>query len=491
MTTPPVSETAATPAATPPVAPGPVPPPVPPAVPPRGLWWAEARATLHLAVPLVVTQIGQVAFRTIDTVMLGWLGAEQLAGGALGINFYFPLYLFGLGVAVAISPMVAQALGASEYAGVRRSVRQGFWAVTLIGLVCGLLIWNAAPLLRALGQAEANIVLAEAYLRAAVWGFIPSLWVIVLRAFVVSHSRPQPALVVIVAGALLHGLGDYTLMFGHFGFPALGVAGAGISNSVVQCVMLLALLGYARWDRRFRGYALLRRLWRPDWPRLAEVFRIGVPIGLMILAESGLFAAAVYLMGILGTVGLAAHAIALQCAAVAFMIPLGIAQASTVRVGLAAGSGDRTGVGRAGWVGIALGAAVSIVPAAVFWLLPRPLIGAFLDLSLPRNLPVVELAVTFLGVAAVFQLFDGLQIIAGGALRGIKDTRTPMVIAVFGYWGVGFGLCLGLAFPAGLGGLGVWLGLAVGLMVVAVLLVRRFHRRERFWPSPTSATAVP
>ncbi len=487
MTTPPASETAATPAVTPSVAPGAIPPAVPPAVPPRTLWWAEARATLYLAVPLVITSIGQVAIRTIDTVMLGWLGAEQLAGGALGINFYFPLYLFGLGVAVAISPMVAQALGAGEQAGVRRSVRQGFWAVTLIGLVCSLLIWNAAPVLRLLGQTEANIVLAEAYLRAAIWGFIPSLWVIVLRAFLVSHSRPQPALVVILAGALLHALGDYTLMFGHFGFPALGVAGAGISNSVVQCVMLCALLVYAQRARAFRGYNLLQRMWRPDWARLAEVFRIGVPIGLTILAESGLFAAAVYLMGILGTVGLAAHAIALQCAAVAFMIPLGICQATTVRVGLAAGSGDRAGVGRAGWVGIALGAGVSVVPAAVFWLLPRPLLGAFLDLSLPQNLPVVELAVTFLGVAAVFQLFDGVQIIAGGALRGLKDTRIPMVIAVVGYWGVGFGLCLALAFPLGLGGLGIWLGLAAGLLVVAILLVHRFQRRERFWPAAATA----
>ena len=342
MTTPPASETAAAPAVTPSVAPG----AIPPAVSPRTLWWAEARATLHLAVPLVITSIGQVAIRTIDTVMLGWLGAEQLAGGALGINFYFPLYLFGLGVAVAISPMVAQALGAGEQAGVRRSVRQGFWAVTLIGLVCSLLIWNAAPVLRLLGQTDANIVLAEAYLRAAIWGFIPSLWVIVLRAFLVSHSRPQPALVVILAGALLHALGDYTLMFGHFGFPALGVAGAGISNSIVQIVMLFALLGYAQRARAFRGYKLLQRMWRPDWQRLGEVFRIGVPIGLTILAESGLFAAAVYLMGILGTVGLAAHAIALQCAAVAFMIPLGICQATTVRVGLAAAARTRQPVRR-------------------------------------------------------------------------------------------------------------------------------------------------
>jgi MATE family multidrug resistance protein len=455
------------------------PPPVGPA--PAALWWAEVRATVHLALPLIITQLGQVAIRTIDTVMMGWLGPEQLAGGALGINFYFPLYLFGLGVGVAVSPMAAQALGAGDFRAVRHSVRQGFWAVLMIGLLFSVLVWNAAPLLRLLGQAENSIVLAEAYLHAAVWGLVPSLWVIVLRAFVVAHSRPRAALVVIVAGACLHALGDYTLMFGNFGFPALGVAGAGISNSLVQWLMLMALLGYCQWDRGFRRYALLARFWRANWPRFREVLRIGVPIGLTILAESGLFAAAIYVMGVLGTKQLAAHAIALQCAAVAFMVPLGIAQAATVRVGLAAGRGDRLSVGRAGWIALALGASFSIAPAIVFWFLPHAVIDLFLDLKAAGSLEVAAIAVSFLAVAAVFQLFDGLQIIAAGALRGLKDTRTPMVVAVIAYWPVGFGACLLLAFPVGLGGLGIWFGLAIGLVVVAGLLVVRFHRRERFW----------
>jgi MATE family multidrug resistance protein len=479
MTAPPHSEAAA--------------PAAPAAAAPAAPWRAEARATVHLALPLIVTQLGQVAFRTIDTVMLGWLGPEQLAGGALGINFYFPLYLFGLGVGVAVSPMAAQALGAGDFRAVRHSVRQGFWAVTLIGLLFGVLIWNAAPLLRVLGQAENSIVLAEAYLHAAVWGLVPSLWVIVLRAFVVAHSRPRAALVVIVAGACLHALGDYTLMFGHFGFPAFGVAGAGISNSLIQWLMLLVLLGYVQWDRRFRRYALLSRFWRANWPRFREVLRIGMPIGLAILAESGLFAAALYVMGVLGTDQLAAHAIALQCAAVAFMVPLGIGQAATVRVGLAAGRGDRPAVGRAGWIALGLGAGFSFAPAVVFLLLPYAVIGLFLDLSAAGSLEVAAFAVTFLAVAAVFQLFDGLQIIAAGALRGLKDTRTPMLVALFSYWPVGFGACLLLAFPAGLGGLGIWLGLALGLVVVAGLLVWRFHRRERFWrpPAPVSPPANP
>ena len=447
------------------------------------LWSGEAWATLALAGPLILTNLAQIAIRTTDTLMMGRLGAADLAGGALGINFYFPLYLFGLGVAVAVAPMAAQALGARQYKAVRRSVRQGLWVVTAIGLLCGLLIWNAAPLLRAFGQAEANVALAEAYLRAAVWGFLPSLWLLVLRSFATALTRPRPVLVIAVLGASLHVLIEYTLMFGHFGLPALGVVGAGISNSLVQWFMLLAMVGYTLYDRRFRRFALLIRLWRPDWPRFLEVLRLGLPIGLTILAESGLFAAAVYLMGAIGTAQLAAHAIALQCIAVAFMVPLGIAQAVTVRVGRAQGIGDNAAAGRAGWVAVVLSGVISLVPAAIFWFLPRPLIGLFLDLEAPDNLPVIAFAITFLAIGAAFQLFDGVQVAAAGALRGLKDTRVPMWIAVFSYWPVGFGAALLLGFALGGGGAGIWQGLALGLVVVAVLLVWRFHRRERFAPA--------
>ena len=442
---------------------------------------------LRLAAPLVLIQLAQIAMRTTDTIMMGWLGAEELAGGALGINYYFPLYLFGLGVAVAVAPMAAQALGARQYRLVRRSVRQGFWVVGAIGLLIGVIVWNAAPVLSALGQAAANVALAQAYLDAALWGIVPSLWIVVLRSFAVAHSRTRHVLIVTVLGSALHVLGDYTLIFGHFGLPALGVVGAGISNSLVQWIMFLALLGHALLDRKFRRYAILARFWRTDWPRFFEVLRVGAPIGLGILAESGLFAAAVYVMGVIGTDELAAHAIAIQCASVAFMVPLGIAQAVTVRVGFAAGAGDAGAVGRAGWTALGLGAVVSLVPATAFWTLPELVIGAFLDLSVGENLRVVAFAVTFLGIAALFQLFDGIQIIAQGALRGLKDTKVPMMIAVISYWPVGFGACLLLAFPAGLGGPGIWAGLALGLVVAAGLLVGRFHRRGRFWSAPRPA----
>jgi MATE family multidrug resistance protein len=442
-------------------------------------WWRETRATLGLAGPLVLGQIAQIAIGTTDVVMMGWLGPASLAAGALGHNLLFPLFLFGLGIASAVAPMAAQELGARNYRGVRRTLRQGLWVALIVGLLFSLVIWQGRLVLLALGQAESAALLAEGYLRAAVWSLVPALWFVVLRAFVTAHSRPRSALVVSCLGVGVNALGNYALMFGNFGFPRLELVGAGISTSLVNLFMFLAMLAFILWDRRFRRYAVLIRLWRPDWPRFREILRIGLPIGLFILAESGLFATAAFLMGLIGQSQLAAHAIALQCAAVAFMVPLGFSQAATVRIGLAVGRGDRAGVGRGGWVALALGLGFMTISALVFWFLPRTLVGFFLELDSPESLPVVELAVSYLAIAALFQLFDGAQVIGAGALRGLKDTRVPMLLAVFSFWGVGFPASAFLGFKTELGGQGVWIGLALGLAVVAVLLVARFHRRGR------------
>jgi MATE family multidrug resistance protein len=349
----------------------------------------------------------------------------------------------------------------------------------IVALLFGLVVWQGRVILLAIGQAESSAVLAEGYLRAAVWSLVPALWFVVLRCFVAAHSRPRSALVVSILGVAVNALGNYALMFGNFGFPRLELVGAGISTSVVNGFMFLAMLGFILWDRRFRRYAVLVRLWRPDWPRFREIWRLGLPIGLFILAETGLFSAAAFLMGLIGQNQLAAHAIALQCAAVAFMIPLGMSQAATVRIGLAVGRGDAAGVGYGGWVAMVLGGSFMMVSALVFWFLPTFLVGFFLDLHAAESAPVVELAVSFLAIAALFQLFDGAQVIGAGALRGIKDTRVPMVLAVLGFWGIGFPASAYLGLRTSLGGQGVWIGLALGLATVAVALVTRFHRRDR------------
>jgi MATE family multidrug resistance protein len=280
------------------------------------------------------------------------------------------------------------------------------------------------------------------------------------------------------AGIGVNALGNYALMFGKFGFPRLELVGAGISTAVVDGFMALALIAFVSSDWRLRRYRLFVRFWFRDWPRFVEVLRLGMPIGLMILAESALFGAAGLLMGLIGTAELAAHAIALQCIAVAFMVPLGISHAVTARVGLAVGRRDSDGIGRAGWMGLGLGIACTLISAALFWFAGQWLVGLFLDLDDIANGPVVRLAVSFLLIAALFQLVDGAQAIGAGALRGLRDTRVPMLLAVFGYWVVGFPASAILAFWFDLGGQGVWMGLAAGLTVVAILAVWRFHRRS-------------
>jgi MATE family multidrug resistance protein len=242
---------------------------------------------------------------------------------------------------------------------------------------------------------------------------------------------------------------------------------------------LAALLAFVSLDRRMRRFRLLGRLWRADWPRFMQVWRLGLPIAATLLFEVGVFSGAVYVMGLIGTAELAAHQIAIQCAATTFMVPLGVAQAVTLRVGLAAGAGDRDGVRRAGWTGFALGVGFMAAMAAAISLARWPLVGAFLDLARPENLRAAALAAEFLLVAGLFQLFDGAQVVALGALRGLKDTRAPMLVAGLGYWGIAFPVGVALAFGLGLGGVGIWLGLALGLAAVAALLTRRFARRER------------
>lgn len=441
-----------------------------------------------LALPLVGSQLAMIAMATTDVIMMGWLGPKHLAAGALGSAVYMPIMHFGFGVMAAVTPMVAQALGTRDFRGVRRSVRQGLWVATAFGVLFAIPPWYASDILVLLGQKQQLADLAQGYLRAALWGLGPLMWVMVLRGFLTVQQRPRAVLVVMVIGIGVNALGNYALMFGNFGLPRLELVGAGVSTAVVSVFMALVLIAFVQWDRRLNHYQLFVRFWRADWPRFVEVVRLGAPIGLMILAESSMFAAAGILMGLIGTEVLAAHAIALQCAAVSFMVPLGISHAVTARVGLAAGALDRDGIGRAGWVAIGLGIVCALVSAAIFWFGGEWLVGLYLDLDDAGNGPAIRLAVSLLMIAALFQLVDGAQVVGAGALRGMRDTRVPMLLAIFGYWGVGLPTSVIFAFPLGFGGQGVWIGLATGLAVVAALAVWRFHRRERLLPA-LAATA--
>ena len=315
-----------------------------------GAWRLEAGALARLSVPIILTNVGQVAIQTTDVVMIGWLGPEALAASVLGINVMFVLLLFGIGVVAATAPMIAQDLGRRPYAvrGPRRTVRQGLWVALALGLLSMTLLWQIAPLLRLLRQDPELIAAAEPFVRAVMWGFVPALWFVVLRNFIASLERPRAAMVIMLIGVSFNAIAGYALIFGRLGLPALGLLGAGIAAALTNWLVFAGLLGYVLADRQFRRFHILGRLWRPDWARLREIVRIGLPIGVTLVMEVGLFAAAGFLIGLIGTAQLAAHQIALQCASVTFMVPLGLAQAATVRVGLAAGAGDEPGILRAG-----------------------------------------------------------------------------------------------------------------------------------------------
>jgi multidrug resistance protein, MATE family len=448
----------------------------------RGRWAEEVRATVTLGWPIVLTNLAQIALGTTDVMILGWLGPEALAAGALGTNLFFAFTILGLGLSNAVSPMLAQALGHNRFAvrDLRRTVRQGLWATSALTVPIWAILWHAEPILLALGQRPELAAAAGGYMRTLQWSLLPFLWFMVLRGYISALERPSPGLVVTIFAIALNAVICWALVFGRLGLPAMGLPGAGIATTVASVFMFVALLGFIYWDRRFRRYRLLGRFWRPDWPRFREMLRIGAPISVTFAFEVTVFNAAVLLMGLIETDAVAAHSIAIQIASITFMVPMGIGQAATVRVGLAAGRGDPAGIARAGWVAIALG--VGFMAAMALALISAPLLltGLFLDTANPANARAVELALAFLAMAALFQIADGAQAVGAGALRGLKDTRVPMIFAALGYWGLSLPLGAVLAFEMGLGGVGIWIGLAAGLGIVATLMVVRWSRREAY-----------
>lgn len=443
-------------------------------------WRTEARALFVLALPIILGNLAQSVIQATDLILLGRLSADALAAGSLGFNLFVPFIVVGIGLMAAVSPVVAAERGRKRHSvrDIRRTVRQGMWLAVTLTLPSWAILWNAPSLLLLLGQEADLAAAAGSFVRIVMWSLLPINLFFALRNFIAGIERPNWGAAVLGLQVLVNALFGWVLIFGKFGFPAMGVNGAALASALANTLVFVALALVVGFARPFRRYAIFGRFWRADWPRYRELAKIGVPIAVTLLFEVTVFACAVFLMGLIGRESIAAHAIALQIAAATFMVPLGLAQAGTVRVGLFYGAGDRTGVGRAGWTAIVLGVGFMGVMALILLAFPHLFIGIFIDIADPQNAPVVALAITFLAVAAVFQIVDGAQVVGAGVLRGLQDTRWPMIYALFGYWIVGVGVGTVLAFPLKMEGLGIWIGLASGLAVVAALMIGRWVRRE-------------
>jgi MATE family multidrug resistance protein len=442
---------------------------------------AEWRAMLALAWPLVLTNLSQFALGLTDSLFLGRVGTLELAAATLGSNLYFAALAPTFGLALAAAPLVAQTRGRGRghLRGMRRDVRAAFWAVAAGTIPTWLLLWNTEAVLLALGQEPTLAALAADYVRGMMWGMPLFCGFIVLRGFLAAEQRPNAALVVSGFGIALNVPLNYALIHGAGGLPALGVAGAGLASALCNLAMLAGLVAMIARDRRLRRYHLFGRLWRFDAARLREVVAIGLPIAGAMALEITVFSAAALAMGWMGALAVAAHAIAVQVAAMTFMVPMGVGQAATARVGLATGAGRPLAAARAGWVAIGFGAGFMALAAAMLVLAGRPIAWLFLDADNPGAAETAALAATLLLVAGLFQLADGVQAVAAGALRGLKDTRVPMLLAGLGYWIIGLPVGIALAFPAGLGPIGIWVGLATGLFIVAGLMLARWMSLSR------------
>ncbi|MBT3143631.1 MATE family efflux transporter [Phaeobacter gallaeciensis] len=436
----------------------------------------HARAIAVLGLPLVGGHLAQFAIGLTDTVMLGWYGVEELAAVTLAGSYFFILFMLGGGLAIAIMPLVAASDAQGDDTSIRRVTRMGLWQTQLYGVLAMGLLWWSEPILLALGQKPDVASLAAEYLRVAGWGIFPALWVMVLKSYLAGLERTQIVLWITILAAVVNAMGNYALIFGNWGAPQLGIQGAGIASVVTQVVSLIAVVIYAL--RVLPEHALFQRFWRPDWEMFGRVFKIGLPIGLTNLSEVSMFGASAFMMGWIGTVPLAAHGIAVQLAAATFMVHLGLSNAATIRAGNAFGRQDRAHMARGAVVVTAISLAVSAVSVVIFLTCSDWLISLFLKDGEDNREEILAIGVGLLGMAALFQLVDGIQAIALGVLRGVQDTAVPMVMAALSYWVVGIPASYVFGFIFGWQGIGVWMGLVLGLGCAAVLLMARFWGRS-------------
>lgn len=430
----------------------------------------ELGALVDLALPIAVVQLGMMAMGVLDTVMVGHVSPTDLAAVAIGNLYFFGIAVFGMGVLFSLDPVISQAVGAGDAVAVARGVQRGGVLATALTVLAMALLLPAAPFLTLARQPAEVVPVAAGYAHGLIAGVLPFYGFIVLRQSLQAMGRVRAILLTVVAANVVNLALNWVLIFGHLGVPALGAVGSAWGTSASRWFMTigLAVLGWPLLGPSLRP--LRREAWAPA--PLTRLLRVGIPIGAQQWLEFGVFGAAGLLMGLLGTVAVASHQVALQLAALTFMVPVGVAQATGVIVGQAVGRGDPRGARHAVGAGLITGVGFMTVTAVLFLTLPEPLARLFSD-----DRDVARVAAVLLPIAGVFQVFDGVQVVAAGALRGVGDTRVPMILNLLGFWWIGLPVSAVLGFGLGIGPRGVWWGLAAGIGVVAVLLTLRIVRR--------------
>jgi multidrug resistance protein, MATE family len=441
-------------------------------------WFSEALANLGLALPIAIAFLAQMAMVFVDNIMVGRLGADFLAAGGLGANLLFTPILLGMGVLGGIAAVAAQAYGAKDFVKVATTGRQGLRLAVALTLPCVGVLLGIVLLLPRLGYNPSTVRMAQGLLLWGLPGVPAALAFMALRYFVIALSRPRVVTVVTILSIGATALFNYLFVYGGFGAPRLGVPGVGLSGSIVGWLQFLAVAVYVGFIPSFRRYRIFSGLTHADQV-LWEIIHVGWPIAGAYMFENGLFLLTTMLMGLFGADALAAHTVVIGLCSFTFMVPYAISQASTVRVGHAVGARKPVAARWSGYVALHLGVIWMSMMATLFLAAPRRLIGLYIDITDPQNGPTLAIALALLPIAALFQVFDGTQAVATGALRGLKDTRIPMFICFLGYWLIGISAGCALGFGLGYGAVGLWYGLAIGLAATAIPLTWRFHLQAR------------
>ena len=435
---------------------------------------AEFKQIAIIALPMIAAQLLQIGMGVIDTLMAGRIDALSIAAIAMGASVWFFVMLMGVGVMLALSPIISQHIGANNHPLIREELRQGFWLSLITGAVLILVILGLASLMPLLGIQPEIIPAATDYIKWVCWSLPFSFLYLVPRSFNEANSNTMPMLWIQLCLLPINILGNYTFMYGNFGFPALNASGAALSTGLAQMMGCLALFAYTLLTPKFREYDLLKRMTPPNWPHILSTFKLGLPIAVAMGLESSLFTTTALLMGRFGVEAAAGHQIAINLASLTFMIPLGISMAITVRVGQAIGAKQMLHARQRGALGVWICGGTTAISALCFWLFGSWLANLYTD-----DQAVIVIASQLLMMAALFQIVDGLQVGAVGVLRGYKDTKVPMLIAAFCYWGIGMGTAIWFGIYSSMGPAGLWLGLVTGLFAAAVILNLRFHYLTR------------